>query len=145
MLFLLLLFLTGCGNDQTLEQNQRNNVDITKISTESLTSQEPSNKAKDLLKKHEEITAVKAVNSKDKLFIAIDIEHHERFTLADIRKKYKKEMKKEFKNMDVEFSTDKKLIIELNKLEEQMKEGSISNKELDKKIKKLIKLAKEQT
>jgi len=145
MLFLLLLFLTACGNDQTLEQNQRNNVDITKISTESLTSQEPSNKAKDLLKKHEEITAVKAVNSKDKLFIAIDIEHHERFTLADIRKKYKKEMKKEFKNMDVEFSTDKKLIIELNKLEEQMKEGSISNKELDKKIKKLIKLAKEQT
>ncbi|MFC4024278.1 hypothetical protein ACFOUV_10785 [Oceanobacillus longus] len=141
------LILTACGNEPPTEQGQINNdsIDITKISNNKLVSQQPSNKAKDILSDHEEITAVKAVNTEDTLFVAIEVEHHERFTLSQLEKKYKKEMKDKYKDLKVEFSTDKKIVIELNKLEQDINNNNISKKEMEKKFKQLVKLAKEQT
>lgn len=54
-------------------------------------------------------------------------------------------MKKQFKNLDVEFSTDKKIIIELDKLEKQILNNEISSKELKKRLKQIVTLSKEQT
>ena len=140
------ILLTACGNDLSMEPADNNEkIDLTKISNETLISQQPSNKAKDLLRKYDEIITVKAVNTDETMLIAIEIEHMKRLELAKIQKQYQKEMKKQFKDLDVELSTDKKIIIELNKLEKQIINAEIQNKELKKKLKQIVKLSKEQT
>jgi hypothetical protein len=144
--FCLALLLTACGNEpQEQGQQGRDSPDITKISNEKLISQKPANEAKDILSDHEEITAIKAVNTKDSLFIAVEVEHHERFTMEQLEKKYKKEMKKHFKDLKIEFSTDKKIVLELDKLEQKINHNDISKKEIEKKFKQIVNLAKEQT
>ncbi|WP_087973107.1 hypothetical protein [Oceanobacillus rekensis] len=143
---ILALLLTACGNEP-MEQGQENSgsPDVTKISNDKLISQQPSNEAKDILDNYEEITAIKAVNTKDSLFIAIEVEHHERFTMSQLEKKHKKEMKEHFKDMKIEFSTDKKIVLELEKLEQKINHNDISKKEMEKKFKQIVNLAKEQT
>lgn len=81
------MLLTACGNDLTAEptKNNETTIDLTKISTGALTDQQPSNEAKDLLSKHDEITTVKAVNTDEAMLIAIEIEHMKRFELAKIK------------------------------------------------------------
>lgn len=148
ILFLgVVLLLTACENNLSMEptKNKEETIDITKISNEALINQQPSNNAKDLLSKHAEITTVKAVNTDDTMLIAIEIEHMKRFELAKIQKQYQKEMKNEFKDLDIELSTDKKIIIELDKLEKQILDGEISNKKLKKSLKQIVTLSKEQT
>lgn len=54
-------------------------------------------------------------------------------------------MKKRFSKMDVEFSTDKKIFIELESLEEKIKSDSITKKTLKREINRIINLAKEKT
>ena len=142
--FCLALLLTACGNEP-MELGQQNSPEVTKISNEKLISQQPSNKAKDILSDQEEITVIKAVNTKDILFIAVEIEQHERFTLSQLEKEYKKEIEKHFKDMKIEFSTDKKIVLELDKLEKKIDHNDISKKEMSKKLKQIVNLAKEQT
>ncbi|WP_337020311.1 hypothetical protein [Oceanobacillus massiliensis] len=150
MIFYLLcsaLLFTACANNEndTGQTNNTDSAEIENISNQSLVSQQPANHAKELLSKHEEITAINAVNTKDNILIAVEVEHHERFTLAQLRKKFQKEMEDEFKDMKVEFSTDRKIVLELEKLEKDIRNDKLSNKELEKKVKKIVKLAKEQT
>ncbi len=145
--FCAALLLSACAEEQSMEPGQTNNdfADTTKISNESIFSQEPSNQAKDKLSNHDEISAVKAVNTDKNIVIAIEVDHHERFTLSQIEKKYKKEMEDKFKDKKVEFSTDKKIVLELEKLEQDIKDNTITKKELEKELKKIVKLSKEQT
>ncbi|SET28251.1 Sporulation lipoprotein YhcN/YlaJ (Spore_YhcN_YlaJ) [Oceanobacillus limi] len=139
--------LIGCGTDtgQGTSDNP-NNVELTKISTQRKdTDQQLANKAKDILKKKESVSGVNAVNTSKKLVIAVDVPQHERFKMAETRKKLRKEMKKKFSQVDVELSTDQKIILELEKLEEKLQKGSIKKKDLEKQVEDIIKLSKEQT
>jgi len=148
ILVLLVLLLIGCGTDsnQNANQNTQNDVEFTKIATDKKSiDQQPANRAKELLSKHDEVTNVKAVNSSDKLVIAIEIEHMKRFLLKQIEKDLKKEMEKEFEDYKVELSSDKKIILELEELEEKIQSGSIPKKELKKEVDRIIKFSHEQT
>lgn len=142
----IFLFLLGCGPDSTNESSRdQDNIKLTKISTHSHIDQHPSNQAKEILSKQKEITAIKAVNSKDKLVIAIEVQHNKRLKLAKIRKKLTKQMKDQFPDMEMEFSTDKKIYLELEQLEKEIQTNAITNKKLKKKLKHIIKLAREKT
>lgn len=142
----IFLLLMGCGPDSTNESSrEQGNIEMTKISTHNLMDQHPSNQAKDVLSKQNEITSIKAVNSKDKLVIAIEVQHNKRLKLAKIRKKLTKQMKGQFPEMEMEFSTDKKIYLELEQLENEIQTSAITNKKLNKKLKHIIKLAREKT
>lgn len=123
------------------------NIDIqfTNVKTTQSLQQEAANTAKNILSQQENITAVKAVNSGKHLVIAFEIDHFKRFTLEKTRKKVQKQMDENFPDLDVIVSTDKKIILELERLEEEIFSDTISKKELDKKIEKIVKLDKEQT
>ncbi len=58
-----------------------------------------------------------------------------RFKLADIRKELKKDIKEKFQIKKVEVSTDQKVILELDKLEEEIQDKSVNKNELKKGIK----------
>ncbi|WP_042223968.1 YhcN/YlaJ family sporulation lipoprotein [Oceanobacillus manasiensis] len=144
----LLCILSSCGNESALEPSNKANekLDLTHISTKNNdTSQHPANQAKDALSKYKEITEVKAVNTTKQLIIAVQVEQNKRFNLTSIRKQLQKEMKKKFPDHKVELTTDKKIVIELKKLEEKLQSESISKKKVEKRVKEIIKLSKEQT
>ncbi|CDQ40297.1 MULTISPECIES: hypothetical protein [Virgibacillus] len=143
-----LFTLIGCGTDSALDppSKQRNeDIDLSEISTDQSISQEPSNRAKDILSHYDQITTIKAVNSDKEILIAIEIKHMERFKLAKIREQLTKEMKEEFDNLKVELSTDKKIVMELDKLEKNLKKQVYPKKDLQKKLNKLVEFSKEQT
>lgn len=144
LVFGLILFLLGCTSDTNTSQTEE--ADFTKISTKkSEINQSVSNKAKKSLEHHDEIKKINAVNIAKTLVITIEVHHNKRFRLATIRKKIKKELEKEFPDRKVELSTDKKIVIELNRLEKQIRQENISKKKLEKELKQLIKLMNEQT
>ncbi|UJL47774.1 hypothetical protein KFZ58_07955 [Virgibacillus sp. NKC19-16] len=139
------LLLIGCGPTPE-SQGNNNNIELNQISTTSnAIDQGPANQAKEYLSNYEEITSIKAVNTSKKLMIAIEIEHHERFGLANFREKRKKEMKEKFPNMEVDLSTDKKIVLELDRIEKALESESVTKKELEKALDKVIGLSKEET
>ncbi|WP_164669223.1 YhcN/YlaJ family sporulation lipoprotein [Virgibacillus doumboii] len=141
----LIFFLIGCTPETDTSQNDNNNVNFTNISAKRSIDQSVSNMAKQSLKPYKELKSINAVNVGENLIIAVDVYQNERFGLADIRKKLHKKMEKAFPSHKVKLSTDKKLIIEVDKLEKQIEEGNISREKLKKKVKHLVKLDNEQT
>ncbi|MGP4108806.1 YhcN/YlaJ family sporulation lipoprotein [Virgibacillus sp. L01] len=142
----MILFLIGCNpNTDTSQSGPNDGVDFTNISTKGSIDQSISNNAKQSLSQHKEITTINAVNTEKKLVIAFEVHHNERFRLAKFRKKMQKKMEKVFPDHKIELSTDKKIVIETNKLEKKIRQGNISKKKLKKEVKHLIKLMNEQT
>src|SRR5699024_4904445 len=146
VLAVILTTLVSCTPNNNSESRSYPPVEMTKISTKnSAISQGESNHAKNILSKNDNVTHVYAVNTKDTLVIAIKVRHMKRFRLQKIKQKLTKKMKKEFPKMDVYLSTDKKIVIELEKLEKKLKKTSISKKDFKKQIQNIIDLSKEKT
>lgn len=144
--FGIIFFLIGCSTDPNMDTSEDDdNIELTKISTNKVIDQQASNQAKNILSKYEDITTVKAANTDKILLIAVEIEHNKRFNLDDIEKKLTKQMKKSFPDMKVMFSTDQKIVIELDELEKDLQANKIKNKALKQKIKHLVTLTKEKT
>ncbi|MGM8213771.1 hypothetical protein ACLIBH_13440 [Virgibacillus sp. W0430] len=141
------LLLSACQKEPTLDtsEQEKSEVEFKEITANSIIEQAPSNQAKKMLQNYEEVTKINAVNTTKDLVIAFEIEHHERISLNQFESVLKEKMKKSFENYNVQLSTDKKIIIELEQLESAITNRSISSKELNKKIKDLIKLSKEHT
>ena len=142
-----LLILTSCKNEPTIDTSseERQQVELTKISSNQNIKQVPSNKAKEKLRNYEELTKIKAINTEQDMLIAFDIDHHERFSLDQFEKELKKEMKKEFPNLNVHVSSDKKILLELERIEKKLQNNDLTDKKLKKELKDIIKLSKEQT
>lgn len=139
------LLLVSCGKGPNMDSTSNIDIQFTNVKTTKSLQQETANTAKNILSQRENITTVKAVNSEKHLVIAFEIDHLKRFTLEKTRKKVQKQMDENFPDLDVIVSTDKKIILELERLEEEIFSDTISKKELDKKIEKIVKLDKEQT
>ncbi|MGY0692171.1 hypothetical protein ACW2QC_05165 [Virgibacillus sp. FSP13] len=147
MLFVgLILLLVGCSTNSDSDTAENSpDVKYTKISSTSFMDQDAANKAKRFLTKFDEIKAIKAVNTSKKLLVAIEIHHNKRFQLAELKKKFAKKLKKAFPKFKTELSTDQKIFIELDRLEEEIESNNMSNKRLEKEVRHLTKLSKEQT
>lgn len=143
-----LLFLIGCSNkndDSALKPSNDQPLELTKLSTQGVTDQQPSNQAKHFLSQFPEVSQVRAVNVGGDLFVAVNIRQRDRFSLDKIESDLRKKIIEEQPNMDVTLSTDKKFIVELEKLEKQIDKKELSKEKLQKKVDKLKKLSKEET
>ena len=144
LIIITCFILFGCQNPQTQKNNDQE-IEVKNISANQLINQEPSNEAKEILKKHDEVTAIKAANTATNLIIAVEIEHSKRFQLKEIKKELTKEVKKQFKNFHVELTVDKKIFLELDNLEKQIEANKIKPTKLGKEIDRITKLSKEKT
>ncbi|MEN2467443.1 hypothetical protein [Ornithinibacillus sp. FSL M8-0202] len=142
---IIIFTLVGCNTENNTQRNSDQPIKVTQISAKNTYDQSISNKAKQILSKKENITRVLAANTDKILIIAIEIPHHERFGLQKVNKELSKEMDEEFKYIKVELVTDKKIVIELEKIEERLQNNDITKKELEKELKHISKLLKEQT
>src|SRR5699024_4404157 len=119
----MIAMIVGCNtNDYVLEPagTPNNDINLMKISKNDELDQHISNQAKDSLRKYAEITTAKAVNTDKKMLMAVEVKHNERFNLVNIQKQLQNEMEEQFPHITVEFSTDKKIILELDKLENEL-------------------------
>lgn len=145
-LILLLIVLTACTKKEpTFEPTKNPGLELTKLSSKGITDQQPSDKAKQLLSQYEEVSGVRAINHDGELFVAIDIKQSDRLSLKSLQRDLRKKLKDEFQNMGVHVSTDQKLLFEIEKIENELIDDSISKNEVGKRVKNLKKLMKERT
>ncbi|TSB46855.1 hypothetical protein [Alkalicoccobacillus porphyridii] len=127
---LIVVFITGCGE-----------ADNTKaLSTEvgePVQRQAEVDEAKQILLSMEEIKDVKGVQYTHLLFLAPDVKQFDRLKLEHVRQEAFQKVKKEYPNAKVHVSTDKKIYMELDKLERKLYDHDISEEELKNKLMKL--------
>lgn len=141
-LFFIVL-LCGCSNTTSSDKPNDSGVSITQTSTNY--QQEASQQAKRLIANEHEINEIFAVNNDKLLVIGVDPKQHDRLQLKELRKTFKEILESNGIKQDIELSTDQKIILELRKLEEQLDNGALSKKQLNKELERIQKLSKEQT
>lgn len=130
---LLIILLVGC---QTAPENEK------QLEDHAAYEQHKADEAKEIILSMKEVTEVKGVNHEGHLYLAPSVKPFDRFRLKEIREKGHDSVKKHHPEATVFFSTDKKIYMELDKLEDQLKNKQISEKQLKGKLKKLEEMMK---
>lgn len=143
------LLLSACSEPEKEASGSKEGLPITLTSTEGEAEvgvhQDGSESAIKDATQFDEIRAAVAVNTKDELMVALQVKQFDRFQKKSIEKKVKKYLESKSKSKEVIVSSDKKIFWEIEKLQEKIKRGSISQTELDKQFQSIKKLSKEQT
>ncbi|WEG18250.1 hypothetical protein PQ478_07150 [Alkalihalophilus pseudofirmus] len=127
---IFLLIASGCGQRaQTIKPLQ--------VGEEAIVSQHEADESKQILLSMEEILEVVGVSTEKDIYLAPRVKQLDRFHLNDIRERGHENVKKRFPEYTVHVSTDKKIFIELGKLEKELKQRTISKKRYDAKLKDL--------
>lgn len=155
MHFKKLLLVTGCliimtacmgkQNDLGLAPDESQPLELTKLRANQINGQDAANKAKNILSNYEEVKAVRAVNHNKQLLVGVELNHNDRFQMHEIEKKLKKELEKDFNDTNIHLSTDQKIHLEVKKLENAIQDEQLSDKDISKRIKKIINLSNEKT
>ncbi|MHA6252028.1 hypothetical protein [Oceanobacillus sp. CAU 1775] len=141
---ILLLILSACTNTTNPdEQRQKNNISFSQTSTNI--NQNTAAFVKKFIKANKDHEEVYAVNTTDKLILAVIPKQHDRFQLKDFRKEIEKELGYELRQMDLEVTTDRKIALEIEALEEKIRNKKISKHDLEREMERIIKLSKEET
>ncbi len=144
MVYLLLssfmILSAGCSHQKEGEGN-KNDVSIQTYYFEN--KQAASKEAQDTIGTMPEITDVKVVNSEEDLIVAVKPKHLERFQLKSLKKKIKKKIQKQNPDIKVMVSTDQKIFILVDQLENKLNK-KMDRKDIDKEIKKIEKKATDE-
>ncbi|KAB2495589.1 YhcN/YlaJ family sporulation lipoprotein [Priestia endophytica] len=145
-LFLIVLFLFGSGCTGNQEQSAKENQDtnIVKVHTNNPIGQSVANQVKEKTIKREEVTGVKAVNTDKELLVALKVKQFDRFQLKNIKKKVKSDLEKMYPDHKVFVSTDQKIYLELEQLEQKLQKDQPKKKILNKEFDEIKSLMKEQ-
>jgi len=148
LLIVALLTITACmnkTNESAFEPVRNDDLELTKLSSYGIYDQNPANKAKDMLSKHDGVSRLRAVNDRNDLVIGVGVRQHKRFSLKEIENEMRKELNEYFSDLEVTISTDKKILLELKKLEEGIENDELTNEQLEEKLTKIKRLSKEET
>ncbi|MCQ6274894.1 YhcN/YlaJ family sporulation lipoprotein [Bacillus sp. V3B] len=149
IIFFLVLMLIGVGSGCNQNQNQlgdsNKGLSVSQVHTSNPINQTVANQAKERVITKEEISDVKAVNTDKELLVAIKVNPFDRFRLKKIEKTVKSDLEKAYPNHKVLVSTDSKMYLELEQLEQKLQEDHRNRKNLKKDVNKIKSLIKEQT
>ncbi|WP_078553190.1 hypothetical protein [Bacillus alkalicellulosilyticus] len=123
--------LTACGfgTQQTTPPLQ--------LGDEAIVNQKMADEAKKIILSMDEVIEVVGVSHKDNIYIAPTVTHFNRLRLETIRKTGFNKIKKRYPDATVFLTTDKKLVMELDKLEQDLKAQQISEETLEKRLTKI--------
>ncbi|MET3319306.1 UNVERIFIED_ORG: ABC-type phosphate transport system auxiliary subunit [Peribacillus simplex] len=146
ILFLITVigFVSGCsGNSNQIDNNK--NLNISKVHTSSPIKQSVANQAKDRVLAEEEVSDVKAVNSDKELLVAVKVDNFDRFRLKSVKKQAQSDLENMFPDYKILISTDQKMFLELDQLEQKLEKDKTKMDSLKKDFKEIKSLMKEQT
>src|SRR5699024_78738 len=141
-IFLLILILFGCQSKSPQQSNKQLKFQPLATDHQKMT-QEISNEVKDYISRHDHVTSVYAVNTFDALVIAFDVNHFDRFQLQTYKYQFDKQMKRKYPAYESIVSTDQKIILELKRIEKGISDETMSINDIQKEIRRLIKLNKD--
>lgn len=142
LLILMVIGLcTGCNGNQDQDANE--DLNVSQVSKPI--SQSVANRATENVSMEEEISDVMAVNSDKELLVAIKVKQFDRFQLKKIEKNIKSDLEKRYPDYSILVSADQKMYFELVKLDEKLQKNTLGMKNLEKDIKKIKSLMKEQS
>ncbi|SDH09819.1 hypothetical protein SAMN05192534_101606 [Alteribacillus persepolensis] len=98
---------------------------------------EETNEAEELLKDMDPITSAVVITNDDKMYAAAEVKHMNRFQLESIRKQGYNRLSKRWPDHNIHFSTDKKALMELQKLNNDMGEKKVGKKDQEKRLTKI--------
>lgn len=142
LLILIVIGLcTGCNGNQ--DQDANGDLNVSQVGKPI--SQSVANQVTENVSMEEEISDVLAVNSDKELLVAIKVKQFDRFHLKKIEKNIKSDLKKQYPDYSILVSADQKMYFELVKLDEKLQKNTLKMKNLEKDIKKIKSLMKEQS
>ncbi|MCM3594696.1 YhcN/YlaJ family sporulation lipoprotein [Metabacillus idriensis] len=142
LILFLAIYSSGCNQSKEDDEKKKDDTP-TQIAYEQK-NQFPSQQAKEDILSMPEITDVKAVNTDKEMFMAVKPKHFERFQLKSLRKKIKKQVKKQNPNMDIHVSTDQKIFNKLDELESKLDEPKMDTEKIGKELKKIKKKTEDE-
>ena len=145
ILYIVIILMISSGCNMTNTNNEKNNLNITNVSSQDTKNLSMTDQVKQLLNKQKEVDNVKVVNSDKELFIAAEIKQMDRFRIKEIEKQLKKLTEDNYPNHNVTLSTDMKIFLELDELEKKVNEKNMSKKKIEKELKRIKSLSEEQS
>ncbi|CAN7648944.1 YhcN/YlaJ family sporulation lipoprotein [Bacillus sp. SD075] len=142
---MVIILASGCTENQNQVGDDSEGLSISQVHTINPISQSVANRAKVKVMTEEETWDVKAVNTDKELLVAIKVDQFDRFRLKKIEKKVKSDLEKSFPDHKVLVSTDQKMYLELEQLEQKLQKDNTNMKKLEKDFNKIKTLMKEQT
>lgn len=143
--FFILLFifvLTSCKSPQATKQAEGEHIQ--RLSTiEQEMNQTVAEQVKKLISEHKSVTNVYAVNTFDSLVVAFELSPFARLRMHKISKQFTEQIKQMYPMFEPTISTDQKIVWELKKIEQKIKEQNATVDEIQLDIKRIIKLAKD--
>jgi len=143
LLSLSLIFLLGCQTPDVNKPKGTNKFQSLTAVEEEM-SQDVSNELKKMIGDHERVTNVFAANTFNKLVVGFEVRQRDRFRLKKLKKQFSKKIEKMYPMLETVVTTDKKLIWELKKIEEKINNESATVNEIQRDMKKIIKLSKDE-
>jgi Sporulation lipoprotein YhcN/YlaJ (Spore_YhcN_YlaJ) len=141
----VIILASGCTGNQNQLGDDNEDLSISQVHTSKPISQSIANQAKEKVIIEEEISDVKAVNTDKELLVAIKVGQFDRFRLKKIEKEVKSDLEKMYPDHKVFVSTDQKMFLELEQLEQKLQKDNTNMKKLEKDFNKIKSLMKEQT
>ncbi|WP_191562588.1 YhcN/YlaJ family sporulation lipoprotein [Metabacillus idriensis] len=135
---------SGCNGTQNQLGSDNNDMNIEYVHTSKPIDQSVANQSKEKVIKEEEISGVKAVNTDKELLLAVKVDQFDRFRLKDIKKKVKADLEKMYPEYEIFVSTDQKIFLELEQLEQKLQKDNTKKKSLKKSFDKIKSLMKEK-
>ncbi|MBU8907164.1 hypothetical protein [Desertibacillus haloalkaliphilus] len=129
-----LALITACQG-QGIQQEET--ISPQQLGEEAVIDQTKADEAKKILISMEEVIAVKGVNYEEDIYIASKVRHLDRLQLENIRKTGFEKIKKRYPEANVHLSTDAKVFMELEELENKLKKNEISKSQTEKQVKKI--------
>jgi Sporulation lipoprotein YhcN/YlaJ (Spore_YhcN_YlaJ) len=136
---------SGCNENHNQLADNNNDLSISQVHTSKPINQSVANQAKEKVITEEEILDVKAVNTDKELLVAIKVNQFARFRLKRAEKKVKSDLEKTYPNHKILVSTDSKMYLELDQLEQKLQKDNTNMKNLKKDFNKIKSLMKEET
>lgn len=132
LVFMIFLVISACNLG-----GQGEEVRPLFIGTNKVIDQTKADVAKQLVLSMDEVIEVKGINFEENIYVVAKVKQFDRFFLERIRKQAHDKVKKRFPEENVHVSTDKKVFLELEKLEIKINNNDIDKKTLKKEIKRI--------
>jgi metal-sulfur cluster biosynthetic enzyme len=140
VLILLLQILSACAG----EFEDRVEDTVTQTSTKKKEKSDKEKRAEEIAIDFKEVKGAVAYDSEDELLVAFHVTQYQKFFTEQIEAKVKKALEKEFPDENVIVSHDLKIRLEIERLRKDIKEKNLTEKEINKRIKKIDDLRKEK-
>ncbi|MDT8860084.1 hypothetical protein N0O92_07540 [Alkalihalobacillus sp. MEB130] len=130
----ILCLVSGCQNLTGATPDVR----PMQLSENAIIDQGQADEAKEIVLSMEEVVEIKGVSDNENtIYLAPRVKHFDRFRLKEIRKYGYDSVKKRYPDATVFLSTDQKIFMELEKLETELKNKTISEQRLQEQLNKL--------